>query len=421
MVSFWDTTVARHRRSIEIGALGSLAGLFAILSIWDPQGIDFFAVFFFLLGSLLIDRRDIENAGWMGRRPFVFACAIVIIAMSFLSGACSANGFRSQIGTGVYIAAAAPALFLVTSKARFQLIGRQGISRLILASLFIGFVPAALYVLVFVGGATHEEYFYLFGQPAMNIAAVFMSCIMAILLLNLVDAHRWIRIFGYVVVLVIFFLGLKTGSRTFLVSSSIVLVGYFLVIRREHALRRELYAIVAAIALIGVFSAALFRSSVARLWQYMSIDVSDGRLGSWSDAIELFRRYPVCGIGPHTFYNEALNPLYIERIQHGIQFTPNYTAHNIYLNTLAEGGLILGVLLLALVLAAAYGCVSLLKAEHNNRFGQIAATLLGIFILVGFFENMIVRPVMFPLAIFLGLGMNPSLRAIGFTRQGPSG
>ena len=49
-----------------------------------------------------------------------------ILAIPFISGACSANGFKAQVGSGVYIAAAPPALFLVASKARFHLVGPRG-------------------------------------------------------------------------------------------------------------------------------------------------------------------------------------------------------------------------------------------------------------------------------------------------------
>ena len=160
--------------------------------------MDYFAVAFFLLGSLLIDKNDIEAADWTGRRPFVFACAALILAIPFVSGACSANGFKAQVGSGVYIAAAPAALFLVASKARFHLVGPEAIGRLILAAIFAGLIPATIYGLMVT--ATPPARFYLPGQPALNIAAVYMSCMSVITLYLTADLGRAARMVGYVAV-----------------------------------------------------------------------------------------------------------------------------------------------------------------------------------------------------------------------------
>ena len=94
--------------------------------------------------------------------------------------------------------------------------------------------------------------------------------------------------------------------------------------------------IVAAIAAASLFA---FRSGSARLFEHQPSGFFDGRLQTWADGWELFRRYPLCGIGPNTFYDPLLNPLYVERDQLGIAYVAFYHAHNIFLNTLAEGGI----------------------------------------------------------------------------------
>ena len=398
-----STPAAGILRWAEIAALASLAGLFAILSLWDPQGVDFFAVCFFLTGSLLIDARDIEAAHWTRRRPFVFACAALILAIPFVSAACSVNGFRSEVGSGVYTAAVAPALFLVASSARFRLADRRTVGRLILISLYAGFIPGAIYGFTF---TEWHGFFYLPGQPALNIAAIFISIIMAVTLFIVAEETRTIRFAGYAGVLLLFIPGLLTGSRTFVASTGVVFVCYAVFVMRNKELRRELYAIAALLAGMSLISLVFWRSSTARLLEPKRLGFFDGRLGAWADALTLFKRYPACGIGPNTFYDVTRNPLYMERVQANVVFDDNYHAHNIYLNTIAEGGVLRGLLLLALIAATAYGCYRVLRANPNDAFGRIAATTFAVFLLVGTFEDTIVRPVMVPLAIFLGLALN---------------
>jgi O-antigen ligase len=393
---------------IEIAALGSLAGLFAIISLYDPQGIDVLAVAFFLLASLLIDQRDIDAAAWTGRRPFVFAVGLLLLALPLVSNACSANGFHAQVGSGMYEAAAPAALFLAASQARFQRVGRRGIQRLILAGIFVGLVPAAIYGLVVIRGQGMP--FALLGQPATNICSIYLSVVGAITLILAAPLERRWRILAYLVTLVLLVLGLMTESRTFLVSTAVALGVYAISIWRHQALRRELMAIAGAAVVVLLASLAAFPSGLTRLLSRPQFGFFDGRLQTWSDAWTLFRRYPLCGIGSHTFYSEQLNPLYAERTRLGISYVPFYHAHNFLLNTLAEGGLILGVLLVVLVAAAIYGCSLILRRDPEDRFGWIAVALMALFLAVGSFENTLVRPVVFPLAIFLGLGLNMTWR-----------
>ena len=396
-------------RWIEIGALGSLVGIFFIIPIYAPQGVDFFAVAFFLLGSLLIDQRDIDAASWAGRRPFVFACAAVILAIPFGSAVCSVNGFASQVGSGVYLTAAPPALFLVAAKARFNLIGQDGVKRLILAAIYIGLIPATIYALTTF--ATPPRRFYLPGQAALNITAIYLSCVSVITLVLTVNLDWRRRMLSYVVFLALTTVGLLTASRTFLVSAALVLGVYAIVIRRRKTLLREMAMMTAVVAAILAASSLAFQGSLARLLKQQPLGFLDGRLDSWADSWTLFRKYPWCGIGPSTFHSIVLNPLYAERVRDHIRFYPFYHAHNILLNTLAEGGVIVGALLVVLVAATIFGCYTILKNNPEAPFGLIAAALLTIFLVVGLFENTLVRPVLFPLAILLGLGMNVTWRA----------
>ena len=112
------------------------------------------------------------------------------------------------------------------------------------------------------------------------------------------------------------------------------------------------------------------------------------------------------GSGRARYYDTSLNPLYAERINLGIDFHVFYHAHSLYINTLAVGGVILGILFLVLVSAAIYGCYVILKTNPNDRFGRIAPAFLAIFLVIGLFENTLLRPVIFPLALFLGLAKN---------------
>ena len=395
-------------RWIEIATLGSLAGIFFIFPIYTPQGADFFAVAFFLLGSLLIDHRDIEVAHWTGRRPFVFACAAVILALPLIAGTCSVNGFKAQVGSGVYEAAAPAALFLVASKARFRLVGPKGIERLILAAIFVGLIPATIFA--FLVTAPPPARFYLPGQPALNIAAVYLSGMSAVTLTLTTNLTRHARVIGYVAVCALLVLGLLTASRTFIVSTAVVFAAHVFNIHRRKVLLRETAAVIGVILAFTAASLFAFRGSLARLVEPQQFGFFDGRLQTWADGLELFRRYPLCGIGHNAFHDETLNPLYVERIEQGIPFAPFYHAHNVFLNTLADGGIILGLLLAVLLAAAIYGCRLILKDDPENPFGLIAVTFLAMFFVIGMFENTMVRPVIFSLALFLGLGMNVTWR-----------
>lgn len=349
-------------------------------------------------------------ADWTGRRPFVFACAAVILAIPFVSGTCSVNGFKAELWSGVYITAAPPALFLVAAKARFHLVGSQAIKRLILTGIFIGLILATIYRFVVTG--TPYDPFYLPGQPALNIAGVYLSCIIAITLILVADFSRPVRIAGYGAVLVMIILGLMTGSRTFLVAGGIAVGAYLLTIRGDIILRREMSLVGGVVLAVLAVSFFAFRGSLTRLAAGTPHGFFDGRLQSWADAFELFRRYPLCGIGHGIYYDRALNPLYLERDRQGINYIAFYHAHDIYLNTLAEGGIIMGLLLAVLITAAAYGCYRVLSADARDRFGLIAAILLAMLLMVGLFENTLVQPVIFPLAIFLGLAMNVTWRRL---------
>ncbi len=402
------------RRWLEIGAIGSLAGMFAIIPIYSPQGIDFFAVAFFLLGSLLIEQRDIDVAGWTERRPFVFACTAFVLLVPFVGGVCSLNGFKSEIGTGVYMVAAPPALFLAASRARFYLVRPDDVGRLLLAGVFVGLVPATIYGLI-VSGAPAER-FFLPGQPALNFTAVYLGVVCTITLQLTADLGRRARAIGYVAVLALLFLGLLTASRTFIVTAALGLFFYAISVRRRKVMRREMAVVAGAVAAVLAASLFAFRNGLSRFFEQQPLGFFDGRLRPWADGLELFRRYPLCGIGPHTFMNQQLNPIYAERDHLGISYIPYYGAHSAYLNTLAEGGVILGALLLILIAAAVRGCYVDLKNYPRNQFGWIAACLLATFLIVGLIEDTIIRQLVFPLAIFLGLGMNVTWRRPGLAQ-----
>ena len=364
----FQSTAMTRRRWIELGALGSLAGIFLTIPLYAPQGVDYFAVAFFLLGSLLIDERDIQAADWTGRRPFVFASAALILAIPFVSGACSVNGFKAQVASGVYMAAAPPALYLVASRARFHLVGPRGVKRLILAGIFLGLIPATIYGLVRV--ATVGAPFSRFDLPAQgaNIEAVYLSCMAAITLHLTADLDRRSRFAAYGAVCALAILGLLTASRTILVSMALVLAIYMLAIHRRKVLFREISTVSGVIAVLVAAASFVFRSGLTRLFQPDQLGFFDGRLQTWADGWTLFQRYPLCGIGHRAFHNPLLNPLYVEWDKLGIAYTFYYHAHNIFLNTLAEGGLILGVLLLILIAAAIYGCYALLKNDPASQF-----------------------------------------------------
>ena len=94
------------------------------------------------------------------------------------------------------------------------------------------------------------------------------------------------------------------------------------------------------------------------------------RDGIWRAALATWQRYPVCGIGIDNYHLVNLERLKAWRAEAGkdfqaAQYFPYVHAHSVYINTLAERGII-GALALGAVLAAWLLCLIRYRPRHGS-------------------------------------------------------
>jgi putative inorganic carbon (HCO3(-)) transporter len=133
---------------------------------------------------------------------------------------------------------------------------------------------------------------------------------------------------------------------------------------------------VAAIALIVLLAPDVWRDRVAEVSKTDRPEIAT-RLDFWEASIQMFEQQPVAGVGLDGF-DEAYQAL--ERpgrayITGGVLSAPD-TAHNLYLNTLAEQGLI-GFTALCVFLGAFLAMTLRLRRAADPRIRALALGLLG--------------------------------------------
>lgn len=131
------------------------------------------------------------------------------------------------------------------------------------------------------------------------------------------------------------------------------------------SLKRYLLAIAGIFAVVAVFAYLFDLPLLSKFSQILS----DGRLSHWASAWMLFLEAPLLGHGLHTFIDTSLHP-------QGVTWV-----HNLYLQTLAEQGIV-GLLTLGLVLT--YALVMTWKSLRTRARDQRALGAGAFGALVGF-------------------------------------
>jgi hypothetical protein len=109
---------------------------------------------------------------------------------------------------------------------------------------------------------------------------------------------------------------------------------------------------------------------VVALWSRVYAEISDsfraGRQGAWVSAWEQFKEHPLLGVGLDHFGENytAYRPAF-SAARAGERFTDAGQAHNVVLDLLADGGLLLGGTYVALVLYTGYRGVRGLRCLHT--------------------------------------------------------
>jgi O-antigen ligase len=160
-----------------------------------------------------------------------------------------------------------------------------------------------------------------------------------------------------------------TYSRGVLVA----LVALVLVLARS---KRAWPAIGAAAVLVVLLAPAAWQDRVADVGRLDRPEIAT-RLDFWDAAVSMFQAHPVLGVGLNSF-----DVAYVDLEQTGRSFLPGTglaapeTAHSLYLNTLAEQGLV-GIAALVLLILAAGRMVLALRRSADARIRGFGLGLLG--------------------------------------------
>lgn len=146
------------------------------------------------------------------------------------------------------------------------------------------------------------------------------------------------------------------------------------------------------VAWFGVFDARTVPLTPAN---YAVVD----RMAHWQAAWEMYREHPLLGIGPGqytVFYPEFRLPLWPD---------PKIHAHNLYLQTLAELGVVGALALLVFALATGWHVLGVVRRARGAERG-LALGIVGVMAAVAVhsvFDNLFVRGVNAQFALLLGM------------------
>ena len=158
-------------------------------------------------------------------------------------------------------------------------------------------------------------------------------------------------------------LALPAAILTYSRGVLVALVALVLVLARS---KRAWPAIAAAAALVVLLAPAAWHDRVADVGRLDRPEIAT-RLDFWDAALAMFQQNPVLGVGLNSF-----DVAYVDLEQTGRSFLPGSglappeTAHNLYLNTLAEQGLV-GIAALFLLILAAGRMILALRRSADPR------------------------------------------------------
>ena len=217
-----------------------------------------------------------------------------------------------------------------------------------------------------------------------------------------------IPFFGLIVIL--------TGSRSGIVTIVISFLIFALLtvyLRRAKAIRRKLKIIFVVLSLIVVFVGA--KNTVNK---FMKKDYfnNSGRFLRWPNTINMFKDHPIFGVGFGTYKYS----FYLYDTDNSGTWSTN--AHNEYLETLSEGGLIGSIIFLFLIGMLVY---SVAKMWRSRRHPDIKILGIGILtsLFVVFFHSIFDFSLRIPsnsfvLILLFGLGVQLATCRREFTEDG---
>jgi O-antigen ligase len=185
-------------------------------------------------------------------------------------------------------------------------------------------------------------------------AGMMMSISFGVILIDYYYEHNKMNLVGLVLTLLALFM---SGKRTF---SFLVIISYFLLFAFNNAPKKRKRFLILSLALIitVIISYTIIpevRELANRIILYSDDQTYNGRSYYWTAALKIFVNNKVKGIGMGCFSK------YFDSYFHRLGNLEAFDAHNIYIQMLAEGGIIGGILFLALFATSLIGSVKLIK------------------------------------------------------------
>ena len=198
----------------------------------------------------------------------------------------------------------------------------------------------------------------------------------------------WMKLLGV--------LGLALGLVSVLLSSSrnaLIGVAVGFCVLTLFSRRRRLWWIGGGVAvLIGLVWVGVQPESALNRLIDPEILQRDGRIGLWLSAFEIFESHPLTGAGPFLFDRLYVAYLDSATLPAGYQPEQGYLpwVHNLYLEALAERGLIglmtLGILIAAALRRVGQGLRATPGAEVERHFAQALGACWAVFLVMGLLD-----------------------------------
>ena len=302
--------------------------------------------------------------------PFELKLPVLIFFASFAI----AMGFSEFPKASLYRASYLPVGFLVFFAVQYAFIDRDSFRRLSLCL-------TSLVILIGIDGITQlltgESLFGSWesyadteriraGLPHPNDLAV-LAVLVPIALMPLSGSpSRWTRTAVIAAIPLVLITAITSQSRNALIGLTCS-VGVLLILSR---LRKQVLWVAAGAAILVTLALTFDLGNLqARIASLGNVQ-QDGRIGIWYVAAEMFKEHPFSGIGPYLFADFYLETLANTTLPAGYQPERTYIpwAHNLYLEALAERGIV-GLLGFAVFCIAALHRVirSLFQPQTNTE------------------------------------------------------
>ncbi len=198
-------------------------------------------------------------------------------------------------------------------------------------------------------------------------AGILMSLTVGIYLAEYYYEKSYLNVIGLVFVFIALFM---SGKRML---SFIALFGYFVIYITTSGKGKKRKFILLSICLICIIGLAYLifpeaRELVYRLNEYSADTTFNGRIYFWHAAIDIWKHNKIFGIGMGTFSD------YFDKYYHRIGNMEAYDAHNIYLQLIAETGIVgfsLFILLFITSLVKTIRLFFIKKIREHKQMGII--------------------------------------------------